>query len=250
MLCPRNPADRMLARGVTGVQWITTGSISAGDKTSRLAGRLGLQKFGWPGCFFIPGAFHRTFRRCQKGNKMADLPHHEIIVESGPLVKLFIDGRRLQVNPRMTILEAAHANGIEIPTLCNDPRLAPVGNCGLCLVEVVETGLVYACQTPVAEGMEVTTLNPEIAEVRKQRLTEYLTSHNAYCEPPCHNACPARIDIPAYLAAIARGMTPKPSGSSSAGCRCRGIIGRVCPRPCETPAAVPRLIRNRWPSAS
>lgn len=165
---------------------------------------------------------------------MADLPHHEIIAESGPLVKFFIDGRRLQVNPRMTILEAAHANGIEIPTLCNDPRLAPVGNCGLCLVEVVETGLVYACQTAVAEGMEVTTLNPEIAEARKQRLTEYLTSHNAYCEPPCHNACPARIDIPAYLAAIARGDDAEAIRIVKLRLPLPRIIGRVCPRPCES----------------
>jgi len=165
---------------------------------------------------------------------MADLPHHEIIAESGPLVKLFIDGRRLQVNPRMTILEAAHANGIEIPTLCNDPRLAPVGNCGLCLVEVVEAGLVYACQTSVAEGMEVTTLNPEIAEARKQRLTEYLTSHNAYCEPPCHNACPARIDIPAYLAAIARGDDAEAIRIVKKRLPLPRIIGRVCPRPCES----------------
>jgi len=164
---------------------------------------------------------------------MADLPHHEIIAESGPLVKLFIDGRRLQVNPRMTILEAAHANSIEIPTLCNDPRLAPVGNCGLCLVEVVETGLVYACQTSVAEGMEVTTLNPEIAEARKQRLTEYLTSHNAYCEPPCHNACPARIDISAYLAAIARGDDAEAIRIVKKRLPLPRIIGRICPRPCE-----------------
>ncbi|MDO8735480.1 MAG: FAD-dependent oxidoreductase, partial [Thermoleophilia bacterium] len=165
---------------------------------------------------------------------MADLPHHEIIAESGPPVRLFIDGRRLQVNPSMTILEAAHANSIEIPTLCNDPRLAPVGNCGLCLVEVVETGLVYACQTPVAEGMEVTTLNPEIAEARKQRLTEYLTHHNAYCEPPCHNACPARIDIPAYLAAIARGDDAEAIRIVKRRLPLPRIIGRVCPRPCES----------------
>lgn len=189
---------------------------------------------GQLGCFFIPGAFHRTFRRSQKGNKLADLPEHEIIAESGPLVKLFIDGRRLQVNHSMTILEAAHANSIEIPTLCNDPRLAPVGNCGLCLVEVGETGLVYACQTPVAEGMEVTTINPEIAEARKQRLTEYLTSHNAYCEPPCHNACPAGIDIPAYVGAIARGDDAEAIRIVKRRLPLPRIIGRVCPRPCES----------------
>ncbi|MHB8923578.1 MAG: 2Fe-2S iron-sulfur cluster-binding protein, partial [Thermoleophilia bacterium] len=160
---------------------------------------------------------------------MADLPHHEIIAESAPPVKMFIDGHFLQVNPRMTILEAAQANKIPIPTLCHDPRLAPVGRCGLCLVEVVEGGLVYACQTQVVEGMEVTTLNPEIAQARRLRLTEYLTNHNAYCEPPCHNACPARIDIPAYLAAIAAGDDAGAIRIVKRRLPLPRIIGRVCP---------------------
>ncbi len=165
---------------------------------------------------------------------MADLPHHQIISESGPLVRLFIDGRYLQVNPRMTILEAARANGIEIATLCNDPRLEPVGRCGLCLVEVVGNGIVNSCQTLVAEGMEVVSENPEIAEARRQKLNEYLTNHNAYCEPPCHNACPARIDIPAYLAAIARGDDVEAIRIIKRRLPLPRIIGRICPRPCES----------------
>ncbi|MFA6001802.1 MAG: FAD-dependent oxidoreductase [Thermoleophilia bacterium] len=165
---------------------------------------------------------------------MADLPHHEIISEGGPLVKFFIDGRYLQVNPRMTILEAAQANGIEIPTLCSDPRLAPSGRCGLCLVEIVDYGIVNSCQTPVADGMEVISESPEIAEARRKKLNEYLTRHNAYCEPPCHNACPARIDIPAYLAAIARGDDAEAIRIVKRRLPLPRIIGRVCPRPCES----------------
>lgn len=165
---------------------------------------------------------------------MADLPHHEIISEGGPLVRFFIDGRYLQVNPRMTILEAAQANGIEIPTLCSDPRLAPSGRCGLCLVEVVGNGIVNSCQTPVADGMEVVSESPDIAEARRKKLNEYLTRHNAYCEPPCHNACPARIDIPAYLAAIARGDDAEAIRIVKKRLPLPRIIGRVCPRPCES----------------
>ena len=174
------------------------------------------------------------FRRCQKGNKMADLPHHEIISEGGPLVKFFIDGRYLQVNPRMTILEAAQTNAIEIPNLCSDPRLAPSGRCGLCLVEVVGNGIVNSCQTPVADGMEVISESPEIAEARRKKLNEYLTRHNAYCEPPCHSVCPARIDIPAYLAAIARGDDAEAIRIVKRRLPLPRIIGRVCPRPCES----------------
>jgi formate dehydrogenase major subunit len=165
---------------------------------------------------------------------MAELPHHEIISESGPSIRLFLDGRYLQVNPRMTILEAAQANGIEIPTLCSDPRLAPSGRCGMCLVEVVGNGIVNSCQTPVAEGMEVISENPEIAAARRQKLNDYLANHNAYCEPPCHNACPARIDIPAYLAAIARGDDAEAIRIVKRRLPLPRIIGRICPRPCES----------------
>ncbi len=165
---------------------------------------------------------------------MADLPHHEIIAESGPLVRFFIDGRYLQVNPHMTILEAAQANGIEIPTLCSDSRIAPSGRCGLCLVEVVGDGIVNSCQTPVADGMEVISETPEIAAARRQKLNQYLTAHNSYCEPPCHNVCPARIDIPAYVAAIARGDDSEAIRIVKRRLPLPRIIGRICPRPCES----------------
>lgn len=165
---------------------------------------------------------------------MADLPHDEIIFESGPTVRFFIDGRYLQVNAHMTILEAAHANGLEIPTLCSDPRTAPTGRCGMCLVEIVGDGVVNACQTPVADGMEVISETPEIAAARRRILNEYLTSHNAYCEPPCHNACPARIDIPAYVGAVARGDDAEAIRIIKRRLPLPRIIGRICPRPCES----------------
>jgi len=184
--------------------------------------------------FYPPKPFTQVpFTEVRKG-KMADLPHHEIIAESGPQVRFFIDGRYLQVNHRMTILEAAQANGIEIPTLCSDFRIAPSGRCGLCLVEVVGDGVVNSCQTPVAEGMEVISETPEIAAARRQKLNEYLASHNAYCEPPCHNACPARIDIPAYVAAIARGDDAEAIRIVKRRLPLPRIIGRICPRPCES----------------
>ncbi len=181
---------------------------------------------------------------------MANQPPHEITAESGPPVRIFIDGHHLQVDPDVTILEAAQANDISIPTLCHDPRLTPVGRCGLCLVELVDAAwweehlartlvagdgvnTVYACQTPVAEGMEVITLSPAIAEARRLRLNEFLSNHNAYCEPPCHYACPAGLDIPGYLAAIARGDDADAVRIVKQRLPLPRIIGRVCPRPCE-----------------
>ncbi len=164
---------------------------------------------------------------------MANQSRYQNSRSGGPRVSLFIDGRHLQVSDQMTILQAARENGIEIPTLCDDPNLVPVGRCGLCVVEVVGNGIVKACQTKVAEGMEVVSENPQIAEARRRRLNEFLANHNAYCEPPCHNACPARIDIPAYLAAIARGDDAEAIRVVKQRLPLPRIIGRVCPRPCE-----------------
>jgi formate dehydrogenase major subunit len=149
-------------------------------------------------------------------------------------VGIFIDGQHLQVDPHMTVLQAAESQGIFIPTLCNDPRLAPVARCGLCLVEITGVGTVQACETPVSEGLEIVTLSPELAEARKIRLDEILSNHNAYCEPPCHYACPAGIDIPGYLAAIAAGNDTEAVRIIKERLPLPRIIGRVCPRPCES----------------
>ena len=51
-------------------------------------------------------------------------------------VTLTIDGREVTVAEGATVFEAARDAGIEIPTLCHDPKLAPVGVCRMCVVEV------------------------------------------------------------------------------------------------------------------
>jgi formate dehydrogenase major subunit len=135
----------------------------------------------------------------------------------------------------MTIFQAAESQGVYVPTLCHDPRLlTPTARCGLCLVEVTGLGMVQACETRVNEGLEIVTLSPEIAEARKVRLSELLSNHNAYCEPPCHYACPAGIDIPGYLAAVAAGNDAEAVRIIKERLPLPRIIGRVCPRPCES----------------
>ena len=51
-------------------------------------------------------------------------------------VTLEIDGQEVTVEKGRTIWDAARAAGIEIPVLCHDPKLKPVGVCRLCAVEV------------------------------------------------------------------------------------------------------------------
>jgi Coenzyme F420-reducing hydrogenase, beta subunit len=85
-------------------------------------------------------------------------------------VTLEIDGRKIKVEKGLTILEAAKGIGINIPTLCYHPLVAPFGACRLCSVEVEKQGkknIVTSCVYPVEEGLVVNTKSPEVIKVRK-----------------------------------------------------------------------------------
>src|SRR3989449_11675571 len=76
-----------------------------------------------------------------------------------------VDGRPLIASEDQTILDAARAAGIEIPTLCWYPTLPIVGNCRICLVSVEgQAKLIPACATKGADGMAVTTQSHAAAE--------------------------------------------------------------------------------------
>ena len=85
----------------------------------------------------------------------------------GP-VRLTIDDVELEAAPDSTILDAARAAGIWVPTLCFDDRLAPFGACRVCLVGVEGArGPVASCTTPVRDGMVVHTHDPVAARVAR-----------------------------------------------------------------------------------
>src|SRR3989475_8400284 len=81
---------------------------------------------------------------------------------------VIMNGRTLTATADQTILEAARAAGIEIPTLCWYPKLPIVGNCRICLVSVEgQAKLLPACATKVAGGMVVQTESHAAVENRK-----------------------------------------------------------------------------------
>ncbi len=47
-------------------------------------------------------------------------------------IHAIINGKSITAEPGMTILQAARANGIHIPTLCDHPALSPFGACRVC----------------------------------------------------------------------------------------------------------------------
>ncbi len=95
---------------------------------------------------------------------------------------LKIDGKEVSAMPGQTVLEAAVANGIDIPRLCHDPRLSPTGACRLCLVEIEgRRGLHTSCTLKAEAGMSVQTENERIASSRRTTLELLLSEHNISC---------------------------------------------------------------------
>jgi predicted molibdopterin-dependent oxidoreductase YjgC len=94
-------------------------------------------------------------------------------------VKLKINDNSIEAQEGQTVLEAARAHGIVIPTLCYHRDLSPVGSCRLCVVEVEKIrGQVAACNLPVSEGMVVRTETPELVQSRRTVLTLLLQNYN------------------------------------------------------------------------
>ena len=89
-----------------------------------------------------------------------------------------LDGQRVEASNGETVLEVALRSGVSIPTLCHDPRLAPVGACRSCLVEVSgQRRLQPACAWKVSENMSVTTDSDRIMRHRQILLSLYLADH-------------------------------------------------------------------------
>lgn len=95
---------------------------------------------------------------------------------------LKIDGISVSATEGTTILDAAKSADIPIPTLCHHPKLTPYGGCRLCIVDVKGINRpVTSCTTPVTEGMEVSTTNPEIEKLRGTILELLLSDHPNDC---------------------------------------------------------------------
>ncbi|HEX6050972.1 MAG TPA: formate dehydrogenase subunit alpha [Gemmatimonadaceae bacterium] len=93
---------------------------------------------------------------------------------------LTIDGRTITVPAGATILDAARALGIDVPTLCWYPKLPVVGNCRICLVHVDGAPkLVASCATAAADGMCVTTESDDAVSNRRGVLSMLLERYPA-----------------------------------------------------------------------
>ena len=101
------------------------------------------------------------------------------------MVSLTIDGKNISVAAGTTILEAAAELGIKIPTLCWLQKVSPTGACRICAVEVSGVDRpMTACNTPVKEGIAVTTQSEKLTVIRKKIMELMLVNHPLDC-PVC-----------------------------------------------------------------
>lgn len=150
-------------------------------------------------------------------------------------VFLTIDGKKIEASNDMTILEAARANSIEIPTLCHDNRVESYGACGICVVQAENSPkLIRSCSTKVSDAMVINTRTGRVLNARKVALELLLTDHDGDCRPPCTLNCPAGTDCQGYVGLIANGEYKQAVKVIKEKIPIPASIGRVCPHPCET----------------
>lgn len=88
----------------------------------------------------------------------------------------------VEVPEGTSILDAARRVHVKIPTLCKHRDLLPTAACGICIVRNKGGNkLIRACCTPLEQGMEITTHDSDIVDVRRSTLELILSNHPQAC---------------------------------------------------------------------
>ena len=149
-------------------------------------------------------------------------------------VTLTIDGQELSVPKDYTVLQAAEAAGVDIPTLCYHPSLQVFNSCLLCVVEVEGARRpLLACGTQVRDGMVVHSRTELIRDTRRVALELLVSEHCGDCVAPCRLGCPAHCDIQGFIRAIAHEDFGQAIRIIKEDIPLPVSLGRVCPAPCE-----------------
>jgi len=149
-------------------------------------------------------------------------------------INITLNGKTVTGTKGEYILDVARRNHIEIPTLCNDPRLDPYSSCFVCVVEVQGMrGLQPSCSTRITPDMKVITDSDKVHKSRKSALDLIMSNHYADCQAPCIQTCPANVDVQGYISLIDKGMYHEAVALIKEVNPLPAICGRVCVRPCE-----------------
>lgn len=114
------------------------------------------------------------------------------------MAKITIDGKEVEVESGIPLIQACEIAGVEIPRFCYHDRLKIAGNCRMCLVEVEKSPKpVASCAMPVAEGMIVHTNTPNVKKAREGVMEFLLINHPLDC-PICDQGGECDLQDQAY----------------------------------------------------
>jgi len=107
-----------------------------------------------------------------------------------------IDGKACYAEEGQSVIDAAKANGVFIPSLCHVEGVKAAGSCRVCNVKVNGRNMT-ACTTPVTDGMVVENDIPELNELRQAIIEVLFVSGNHFC-PSCEKSGNCELQALAY----------------------------------------------------
>jgi len=99
--------------------------------------------------------------------------------------KITINGKEIEFEKGMTVLQACELADVEIPKFCYHEKLSIAGNCRMCLVEIEKSPKpIASCAMPAVEGMNIKTNTAFVEKARKGVMEFLLANHPLDC-PVC-----------------------------------------------------------------
>ncbi len=149
-------------------------------------------------------------------------------------VNIVINNLDMTVPCDSTILDAAAAQNIHIPTLCHLNGYRHSTSCMICIVHDINSdSLIPSCSAGVTEGMKIATDSEKVRAARKDTLDFLLSEHIGDCEAPCFRACPARMNIPLMIRQIKDKRFEDSIITVKKNIALPAVLGRICSAPCE-----------------
>ena len=122
------------------------------------------------------------------------------------LISLKLDGKSIQAEKGMNLIDVAEDNGIHIPTLCYLHKHDPLATCRICTVKVNGKNTT-GCTVKVDDSMEVEIQTPELIENRKAIIEMLYAEGNHFC-PSCEKSGNCKMQNLGYIMGITNTRFP------------------------------------------
>jgi len=119
-------------------------------------------------------------------------------------MEIIIDGHAIDAKEGQTILQAARASGVYIPSLCYHDKVGVAGKCRACLVEIEGMrGLQTSCSVIAKNGMRIATKTEAVVAAQKLVIDLYLSTGTHDCLA-CEKNGACELQTAAYRLGIER----------------------------------------------